>query len=341
MKKWIVFVCLFSILLGFGALSPEDAAAKSQQVLIGGGRTGDPWYPFAQALAKFINGKSQWLKAEAVSTAGISGNFDMVKEKPKEYIGIASFSQIHYRPGHAYGEKRGTYTGDRYIANASTMTQCLITYDPNIKRVQDLAGKTVDVGRKGAANTPDHTAVLKAYGVLDKVRLVYTGYGGGANKLKDGLVDASFLLFNHIYPRTFSKGGYIEKLETRGPVYYVGFDRNTLLGLMEKEFATLPVRVPAKALDPKTQPNEIWAFNDPTFFIADQQMDEKVVYEITRVIWETPASEWAKWHPIGAHMTKEFKAAPPSTKLYKIHPGAQKYFDEQGVKIESLSELLK
>ena len=70
-------------------------------------------------------------------------------------------------------------------------------------------------------------------------------------------------------------------------------------------------------------------------------MDDKVVYEITRVIWETPASEWVKWHPIGAHMTKEFKAAPPSTKLYKIPPGAQKYYDEQGVKIVSLSELLK
>jgi TRAP-type uncharacterized transport system substrate-binding protein len=110
---------------------------------------------------------------------------------------------------------------------------------------------------------------------------------------------------------------------------------------MDKEFATLPVRVPAKSLDPKTQPNELWAFNDPTFFIAAKEMDPNIVYEIARVIWETPASEWAKWHPIGAHMTKTFKAAPPSTSLYKVHPGAQKYYDEQGVKIVSLAELLK
>jgi hypothetical protein len=110
-------------------------------------------------------------------------------------------------------------------------------------------------------------------------------------------VDASFLLLNHIYPRTFNKGSFIEKLQKRGPVYYVGFDRKTLLGLMDKEFATLPVRVPARALDAKTQPDELWAFNDPTFFIADKRMDKDIVHEVTRVIWETPADDWAKWHP--------------------------------------------
>jgi TRAP transporter TAXI family solute receptor len=265
----------------------------------------------------------------------------MVKEQPDKYIGISSFSQIHYRPGHEYSKKRGAHTGDRFIATASTMTQCLITYDANIKKVEDLAGKTVDLGRKGAANTPDHEAILKSYGVLDKVKLVYTGYGGGANKMMDGLVDASFLLFNHIYPRTFSKGALIDKLETKAPVYYIGFDRNKLLALIDQEFAVLPVRVPAKSLDPVRQPKDIWAFNDPTFFIADERMDPQIVYEVARVIWETPASEWAKWHPIGAHMTEEFKPAPPSLKLNKLHPGAKKFYDEHNIKVQDLVELLK
>ena len=88
-------------------------------------------------------------------------------------------------------------------------------------------------------------------------------------------------------------------METRGPIYYVGFDRDILLQLREKEFATLPAKVPAGALDPKTQPKALWAYNDPTFWIADERMDPKVVYEVTRIIWETPAEEWAKWNPMG------------------------------------------
>ena len=341
MRKLIVVSCLLIGLSAAGLLSSDSALADTRHIFIAGGRTHSVWYPLTQALAKFINEKSDWLRAEVVSTAGITGNVDMVKEKPKEYIGINSFSHIHYRPGHAWGEKRGCYTGDRFIAGATSMTQLIVSYDPNIKSVKDLAGKIVDVGRMGAANTPDHKAILEKYGVLDKVKFVYTGFGGGAAKLKDGLVDASFMLFNHVYPYKFTKGGFIEKLETRRPIYYVGFDRNMLIQLREKEYATLPVRVPAGALDPKTQPKALWAFNDPTFFIADKDMDNDVVYEITRIIWETPAEEWAKWNPLGAHINKKFKPAMPSLKLYITHPGAKKFYDERGIELKDLAELLR
>ena len=347
MRKLIVVAYFLTGLLvagsfSFGCAQAFAAPAKPiKHILIGGGRTTSAWYPTCQALAKFINEKSDWLRAEVVSTAGITGNVDMVKEKPKQYIGISSFTHIHYRPGHAWGEKRGTYTGGRFIANATSMTQCVVGYDSNIKTIQDLAGKIVDVGRKGAANTPDHKAILEKYGVLDKVKFVYTGYGGGANKLRDGLVDVTFMMFNHIYPRKFSKGGFIEKLETRGPIYYVGFDRDALLQLREKEYAILPVRIPAGALDPKTQPKALWAFTDPTFFMADKNMDEDVVYEITRIIWETPAEEWAQWNPMGAHMNEKFKPAMPSLKLYKAHPGAKKFYDEHGIELKDLADLLR
>jgi TRAP-type uncharacterized transport system substrate-binding protein len=85
----------------------------------------------------------------------------------------------------------------------------------------------------------------------------------------------------------------------------------------------------------------LWGYDDPTFFIADKSMDPDVVYEVTRIIWETPAEEWAKWHPMGAHMNNRFKAAVPSTALYQAHPGAKKFYDEQGVKIRDLADLVK
>ena len=43
------------------------------------------------------------------------------------------------------------------------------------------------------------------------------------------------LLFNHVYPDKFSKGEFIDKLETRAPIYYVGFDRGILLELRASE----------------------------------------------------------------------------------------------------------
>ena len=73
----------------------------------------------------------------------------------------------------------------------------------------------------------------------------------------------------------------------------------------------------------------------------DKRMDNDVVYEVTRVIWETPAEEWTNWHPTGAHMNEAFKPAMPSLSLYQPHPGAKKFYDEHGIKLKDLAELLR
>jgi len=334
----VVFTLLSLVILpGHGALAGPKEIKK---VLIAGGRVGDPWYVFAQAWAHFINKKSDWLRAEVVATPGLTGNAELMRQKPKQYLALTAFCVFaHFREGE-FAEKRGCYTGIRFIANGPSMTQLWITYDPNIKRPEDLIGKRVHIGRKGAANTPDHMAILRKWRILDKVKLVHGGFGGGKNKLKDGLVDVTIMIIDHIYPRSFRKGAKIAELETKKPIYYLGMSREMLLDLRKEGYSTVPVRIPAKALDPKTQPNELWAFDDVVFFCADERMDPEIVYEATRVIYET-AGQWSTWHPQGAHMTKTFIPAMPVYDLKYVHPGAKKYYDQNNIKIRDLAELLR
>ncbi len=40
-------------------------------------------------------------------------------------------------------------------------------------------------------------------------------------------------------------------------------------------------------------------------------------------------------------MTKEFKPAAPDLELYKAHPGAKKFYDEHGIKVTDLADLLR
>ena len=328
-----VLLCLFVGLLALGLVMgnmTDTLAADEVKIKIAGARVDDPWYAFSQALANFINKKSSWLRAESVATAGLTANIEMIAQKPTEYIGLAPTSTtLHARPGHDWSKKRKPYTGATFIANLTTMTQVLATFDPEIKSVKDLKGKTVDVGRKGAGNTPDHLAILKAYGVLDDVKLTYTGFGGGVKKMMDGFCEASFLIINHTYPQKFSKGPLIEQLETRKPVYYVGFDQQLLLDLREKEYGTVPVRIPAGALG-ENQKTDIWGFNDPVYLMADKTMDPKIVEEVTRVIFETPADEWVKWHPQGEHMTTQFKTATPGAQSSAAPSGHQGLLRQEG-----------
>jgi TRAP transporter TAXI family solute receptor len=347
MRKSRHFVVTLTVVLVAGlfllGVSIESlAASKEGTVKIAGGRVEDPWYAFSQALGNFINKNSEWLKAEVVSTAGLTANLELVQDKPTEYIALAPTSTtLHARPGHEWGEARKVYTGATFITNICTMTQLLMTYDEDLKTPQDFAGKTIDVGRKGAGNTPDHNAILEAWGILDKVKLIYSGFGGGVTKLMDGFCDATFCYVDHTYPAKFRKGALVDKLETKSPVYYVGFDRDMLLKLRKSEHGTVPVRIPGGALDPKTQPNDVWAFNDAVYLMADTQMDPKIVYEVTRVVYETPAEEWAKWHPQGSHMTPEVKVATPVPDTVPAHSGTKKYYEEKGIHMTDLADLLQ
>lgn len=289
-----------------------------------------------------INTKSEWLTAEVVANAGLTASAEMIIDRPKDYMGFIILDTVSaYQPGMDWSVSRGHYTDFRFVAGGAPLTQLIMTYDTSIKTMKDLAGKVVDVGRKGASNTPDHLAVLEEYGVLDSVkRIVYTGFGGGKNKMKDGLVDASFIFIEHIYPAEFAKGSLVDEMETRAPIQYIGFDEATLQKLLDAGFGTVPVRIPAFSLDPVTQPNELWALNDPIAVGASADMDEDVVYEVARIIWETPVEEWSKWHRAGANLVGEFKAVNPSPAVWPVHRGAEKYYKEKGITLKSLAEAL-
>lgn len=79
----------------------------------------------------------------------------------------------------------------------------IVTTDPSIKTVADLAGKNVSVG---AALIPVCTStavdILSAYGLGDldadgkftKINATYQSFGDSADSLKDGKIDAAFIV---------------------------------------------------------------------------------------------------------------------------------------------------
>jgi len=300
---------------------------------------GDPWFVLSEALAYQINKTSEWLRATVVATPGITGDYELTMDNPEEYILIGECSNFVYMPQDPYGKAYNYYDKTRFISNAASQTTTWITYDKNIKTGQDLAGKKVNIGRPASARAIEEKAILEAWGVLDKVTLVGSGFGGAVGSLKDGLVDACNMLVDHVYPGGFSKGAFITDLETKGPIYYISVAPELIDGIREKGAASMPLRVPPGALDPNTQPTELWCYSMPVYWAADERMDEDIVYEVTRVIWET-AGKWATWHPQGGHMTEDWIPAMPMDFKY-VHPGAQKYYDEHGIKLKDIGALLR
>ena len=326
----VVFCMLGAFLAGPMVVSAEEKKPITRKMVLGG-RLGDPWFVLSQALANFVNKESDWLRLEVVATPGASAGAEIASKDYEKYIFISPYYGMRMHPT----DKRvNFYDKERIIALVSPITHIWITYDKNIKTGKDLAGKRVFIGRPGGARTFMERKVLEENGVLDKVKLLHGGFGGGRNAMRDGLCDVTVTGIDYIMPSTFKKGAFIEDLETRKPIYYP----NLMPKEMQTKLGMLPVKVPGGGLDDKTQPEAVYAAIDATYWCADARMDEAVVREVTRIVYKN-LDGFVDWHAQGANLTKDaictYVIGPQ-----QMHPAAMKYYKEVGANVRPLTDIL-
>jgi TRAP-type uncharacterized transport system substrate-binding protein len=336
MKRKTIFKMMVALFVAamFVAGPLAVSAAEKKQItrkMLLGGRLGDAWFVLSQALAYFVNKQSDWLRLEVVATPGASACAEIASKDYEKYIYLSPYYGLKTNPSL---KRINYYDKERIIGFCTGNVWVWITYDENLKAAEDLVGKKVFIGRPGGARTMFETAVLKEQGILDKVKLLNGGYGGGRNAMRDGLADVAVMNFDYILPAGFKKGAFIEDLETRKPVYYI----NLMPKELQLKLEMVPVKVYAGALDPKTQKEEVYASIDSMFWCADERMDEAVVREVTRILYAN-AGKFTSWHAQGASITQE------SVSTYVIgpqqmHPVAKKYYEDQGVKIKPLGDIL-
>lgn len=315
---------------------PGSDAKPSKQIMIAGGRVGDSHNVLSEALAYFINKKSKWLKATVFSTPGLGANDELARDNPQKYISVTADWLIRVLDNTA-GYK--FYDKMRSLSPASSGTIVWVTYDKDKKNLTDFVGKAVNIGREGSALLPGQLPLLEAIGLKDKVKLVRSSYGESVTNMKDGLVQVTQIQVDHVYPGTFKKGAFITDMESRAPIHYVNVDLKVQEELFKKGKTFVPIRIPAGALDPKTQTTDIWGASFVPMFGADLRMDPDVVYEVTRVLYES-AGEFASWHVQGQHLTKEFIPTYVFSPDF-VHPEALRYYKDNNISVKDLAQLLR
>jgi len=233
----------------------------------------------------------------------------------------------------------------RWVAAIAPVTSVWATYDESIKTMQDFAGKKVHIKRKGALDTPDLEDILKAANLYDKVELFRGGWGTAKGALKDGLVDVSIMMVDHVLPAAFGKGALIQDLETKGPIHYIPMDPQILRDLTAIKPGEVfpvcshgPVTIFPGALDKTTQPEPLNAAFYTIFWGADEAMSDDIVAEVVRIMMKR-ADQFPAWHFMGGNMSKEFLP----TWLYSpdlMHEGAKKYFEDEGIEVGNFLDLL-
>ena len=300
------------------APAEAPAATGSELTFTTGGSSGT-YYAFGSVLAGQVS-SSTGTKVTAVEGKGSQGNIELM-DMDGAQLGLVQSDVMSY-----------AYDGTNLFADfgkvdcfstvaALYMEQVqIVTCDPSIKTVADLKGKNVSIGDSGSGVWYNAIDVLGAYGLTEAdINPTYQGFGDSAEALKDGKIDAAFVVAGA--PTTA-----ITELSSAKPTYLVSLDDEHIDALLAQSPYYSKYVIPAETygLESDTTTVAVGAV-----VIARDDVSEDDVYNFCAGVFDNIDAITAV-HAKGGELDLGFATSVTSV---PYHPGAAKYFAEQGITV--------
>jgi len=199
----------------------------------------------------------------------------------------------------------------------------LVTMDPEIKTVADLAGKKVSIGAAGSGVYFNAIDILGAAGLTEAdIQPQYQSFGDSADALKDGKIDAAFIVAGAPTPA-------ITELCLAANAYLVPIDGDVAAKLMADSPYYTTYTIPAGSYNGQTE--DVTTVTVKATLIVSASASEEDVYKITAAIFDN-IDTITKNHAKGAELSIENATSGMTA---PFHAGAAKYFAEKNVTVET------
>jgi TRAP transporter TAXI family solute receptor len=304
------------------ALAQPVAAQQVNRISITTGGTGGVYYPLGGGMANILSKYVPGLTATAEVTGGSVDNLRLLSVGKSE----VAFTMADA----AWDAKQGV---DKFKDGKVEARTLMVLY-PNrmhvvtvdgtgIGKLADLKGKRVSTGSAGSGTEIMAMRILEAAGIdgHKDIKQERLGVAESVNAIKDRKIDAFFWV-----------GGVptaaVTDLATTPGVKIRLIDHAEAVDAMNTKYGPLYVKsvIAQSAYQGMDKPNDnidVW-----NILVASDKMSDKMAYDIVKTLWEKKPELVAvhkealnidlKWQKIGSPLP--------------YHPGAKKYFEEQGVK---------
>ena len=298
------------------------AAQQGQRISITTGGTGGVYYPLGGGMANILSKYVPGLQATAEVTGGSVDNLKLLNAGKSE----VAFTMVDA----AWDAKQGV---DKFKDTRFEPKTLMVLY-PNrmhvvtiegtgINKLSDLKGKRVSTGSAGSGTEIMAMRILEAVGIdgHKDIKQERLGVAESVNAIKDRKIDAFFWV-----------GGVptaaVTDLATTPGVKIKLVDHGEAVDAMNKKYGPLYVKAQIapgsyQGQDKANENIDVW-----NILVASDKMSDKMAYDIVKTLWEKKPELVAahkeaqnidlKWQKIGSPLP--------------YHPGAKKYFEEQGVK---------
>ena len=318
MKKILFLAVVVALALGAAAFG-EPMPGGTRLIFTTGGAQGT-YYGFGGVLAGKVGEKTS-TKITVIASGGSKANIEAMAD------GDANIAFVQSDVG-AYAYKGTRLFENERITDFSTVANLymeqvqIVTLNPEIKTVADLAGKNVSVGAAGSGVYFNAVDVLKVYGLdIDKdIKPTYQSFGDSVEALQDGKIDAAFIVAGA--PTTA-----VTSLAATKKVYLVGIDDEHILRL----------RAESPYYNKNLIQKEVYGTDSDVItvavgavVVARDDVSEADVYNFLWGVFENK-DEITAAHAKGAELNLNVAA---SYSAVPYHPGAVKYYSEKGMKVE-------
>lgn len=316
-------------LVGCGGSSSSSSSSDSESAattdatslrFVTGGESGT-YYAYGSVLAQYATNGDYGLSVTALSGNGSQANVEALQDDDAD-IAFCQSDVLDYAYNGTNLFAGAPYEGFSVVADLYQEQVQIVTCDESIETVADLAGKTVSIGAAGSGVYFNAIDVLSVYGLtVDDIDPVYQSFGDSADSLKDGKIDAAFIVAGA--PTTA-----ITDLSTSKQAYLVSMDAEHVDALCESNPFYKASIIGAGIYGTATDINTV---SVGAVIIVNDTVSEDAVYNFTKSIFEgqeNNADAHAKYNELLLE-----NAAGITSVAY--HPGAAKYFEEQGITVES------
>ena len=311
MKKRLIAIALSAVML----LALAACGSGGESLTFGTGGDSGTYYAYGGTLAGYVTENTD-TTVTAVASNGSQTNVEDIASGAIQ-LGFVQSDVMSY----AY---QGTRLFEESVTNFSTVAALymeqvqIVTLNPDIKTVADLEGKTVSIGASGSGVYFNALDVLGAYGLTEEdINPQYQDFATSVDSLKDGKIDAAFIVAGA--PTTA-----VVDLASGNDIYLVSLDQEHIDALIETSPYYSAYTITS---DVYGTPEDCTTVAIAAVVIAGNDVSEDAVYDFVSTIFNNKGS---LGHAKEAELDLEFAT---SISDVPYHPGAARYFEEQGITV--------
>ena len=335
MKKFLALMMMIVMALtvaacgGGGDKKADNKAAagkvdrSKEFITVLTGPTSGTYFPIGGAFSKVVG--EMGYKTSATATGATAENINAILTGKGEMAIAMSDSVIQAV------EAFGAYQGKPKAENLRAMMglwpnvcQIVTTKDSGITKFSDLKGKRVGVGAPNSGVELNARMMFEAHGMTYKdAKVDYLSYGEAIDQIKNGQCDVAFV--------TSGLGNAtIKELGTAKEIVFVPVEGEALKKLIAKYPFYVEWKIPKETYGTKVDTTTAAVMN---IMLVSKNLSDDVVYDLLTGIYSQKGLE-----TIGASHATAKREIKPETALrgiqgtsVKLHPGAEKYYNEKGM----------